>query len=187
MTYLWLFLEFFKTGLFAIGGGMATLPFLYEIAAKYPWFDTNTLADMIAVSESTPGPIGINMSTYAGFMAAGVPGAIVGTLSLVLPSLVIIIIVAKVLDKFNNSQIVKSSFLGLKPAVTGLIAAASLEIFKISILDLNKYENTKNLVDIFNIKGLILFIAIYLAIVKWKRHPIWYILAGAAVGLILQM
>ena len=86
MVYLQLFVEFFKTGLLAVGGGLATLPFLKEIAQTYSWFSVSQLTDMIAISESTPGPIGINMSTYAGFHAAGIPGAIVSTLSLVLPS-----------------------------------------------------------------------------------------------------
>ena len=76
MTYLILFLEFFKIGLFAVGGGLATLPFLSELAGKYPWFDESMLGNMIAVSQSTPGPIGINMATYAGFNAGGVLGGL---------------------------------------------------------------------------------------------------------------
>ena len=99
-----LFIEFFKTGLFAIGGGLATLPFLYDLSDKYDWFDRGMLANMIAISESTPGPIGVNMSTYAGFNAEGVVGGIVATVALVMPSLIIIIIVAKFLGKFNDNK-----------------------------------------------------------------------------------
>ncbi|MEG0806308.1 MAG: chromate transporter [Lachnospiraceae bacterium] len=187
MTYLWLFLEFFKTGLFAIGGGMATLPFLYEIAEKYPWFTTHDLANMIAVSESTPGPIGVNMATYAGYMAEGIFGGIFATLSLVLPSVIIIMIVAKLLNQFNESKFVKGAFMGLKPAVTGLIAAATLEIFKISLLNINKYEISKKLVDMIDLKAVLLFIVVYLGIVKLKKHPILYILLGAVVGIIWKM
>ena len=100
MVFLLLFLEFFKTGLFAIGGGMATLPFLNELANKYPWFTVDDLSDMIAVSESTPGPIGVNMATYAGYttgfnelgVLGGILGAFVATLGLVTPSVIIILI-----------------------------------------------------------------------------------------------
>ena len=115
--YILLFLEFFKTGLFSIGGGLATLPFLYDIADKYPWFDRAVLADMIAVSESTPGPIGINMATYVGYETGGILGGILATVALVLPSVIIIIIIAKFLNKFNENKIVKSAFYGLRPAV----------------------------------------------------------------------
>ena len=95
MTYLILFLEFFKIGLFAVGGGLATLPFLSELAGKYPWFDESMLGNMIAVSQSTPGPIGINMATYAGFNAGGVLGGLVATIGIVTPSVIIILIVKK--------------------------------------------------------------------------------------------
>ena len=92
MIFLQLFWEFLKTGLFAVGGGLATLPFLKAITHKYPWFTANDLMDMIAVSESTPGPMGVNSATYAGFHAAGLPGALTATFSLVLPSVIIIIL-----------------------------------------------------------------------------------------------
>ena len=98
MIYLILFLEFFKIGLFSVGGGLATLPFLYELANKYPWLTTNNIADMIAVSESTPGPIGVNMATYAGFHASGLLGGIISTLGLVTPSIIVIIIIAGILN-----------------------------------------------------------------------------------------
>ena len=100
MIYLRLFFEFFKTGLFAVGGGMATLPFLYDMADKTHWFTSAQLADMIAVSESTPGPLGVNMATYVGFSVSGIPGGIIATLGLVCPAVVIIIIISKFLNKF---------------------------------------------------------------------------------------
>ena len=105
MLYLRLMIEFFKTGLFAIGGGLATLPFLYELSEKTGWFTTTDISNMIAISESTPGPIGINMSTYVGFHTAGLLGGIVTTLSLVLPSIIIIEIISKVLTKFKESKV----------------------------------------------------------------------------------
>ena len=138
MTYLILFLEFFKIGLFAVGGGLATLPFLSELAGKYPWFDESMLGNMIAVSQSTPGPIGINMATYAGFNAGGVLGGLVATIGIVTPSVIIILIVAHVLNKFKESKSVQSVFYALRPAVTGLIAVAGFGVFKISVLTLDQ-------------------------------------------------
>ena len=132
MTFLLLFLEFFKTGLFAIGGGLATLPFLKQIALRYPWFTPSDLMDMIAVSESTPGPLGVNSATYAGFHAAGIPGAITATCSLILPSVIIIILVSRALDKFRDSPLVQNGFYGLRPASAGLIFGAMLEVFAAS-------------------------------------------------------
>ena len=134
MIFLQLFYEFFKTGLFAVGGGLATLPFLNEICQKYDWFTEQMLADMIAISESTPGPIGINMATYAGYQAAGVLGSVVATCSLVAPSIIIIVLIARFLSKFNEHPLVKSAFSGLRPAVTGLIAAAAVSVMKMGVL-----------------------------------------------------
>lgn len=180
--------EFFKTGLFAVGGGLATLPFLYNMADKYPWFDRTQLADMIAVSESTPGPIGVNMSTYAGFNAGGILGGIISTCSLVIPSIIIIIIVAKFLNKFSENFYVKSAFYGLRPAVTALIAAASVEIIKISILSLDAFSAAGyNLLYLFNLKSLIIFVPLVFVVFKWKPHPIFCILGAAVLGIILKL
>ena len=128
MIYLILFLEFFKVGLFTIGGGLASLPFLYELAEKYTWITKPMIADMIAISQSTPGPIGINMATYVGFKSGGILGGIIATFATVLPSFITIIIIANFLNKFKNSKLVDSAFKGLRPTVTGLIAVAWFEI-----------------------------------------------------------
>ncbi|MBP1578317.1 MAG: chromate transporter, partial [Oscillospiraceae bacterium] len=128
MTYILLFVEFFKTGLFAIGGGLATLPFLFDIADRYPWFTREMLLNMIAVGESTPGPIGVNVATYAGFSAAGILGGIVATFGLILPSYIIIVIVAQFLAKFSKSERVKAIFYGIRPAATAMIAAAGFSV-----------------------------------------------------------
>lgn len=117
MILLHLFLEFFKTGLFAIGGGMATVPFLYSMSDKTGWFTHAQLADMIAVGESTPGPIGVNMATYVGYTTAGVPGAIIATVGLVVPSVIIILLIAKVLQQFRQNKYVDAAFYGLRPAL----------------------------------------------------------------------
>ncbi len=184
MEYLYLFIEFFKTGLFAVGGGLATLPFLSKMSEKYPWFTSAELADMIAVSESTPGPIGVNMATYAGINAGGVLGALCSTTGLVMPSVIVVLIVAKMLDKFNSSKTVKSAFEGLRPAVVGLIAAAGCELARISLLNMDATA----IVGMLNIKAIILFAALSVAVLKLKKlHPIVFIVTGAVAGIIINM
>ena len=187
MIYIQLFYEFFKIGLFALGGGLATLPFLYNLTARYTWFDASLLPNMIAVSESTPGPIGVNMATYAGFSAGGILGGIIATLGLVTPSVIIIIIIAGFLNKFKENVYVKSAFYGLRPAVTALIAIAGFEVLKVTIFTFNNFLLSKNFLDLFNIKALILFILFYLATLKFKLHPIIFIILGALVGVVLGL
>lgn len=186
MNLLFLFMEFFKTGLFAIGGGMATIPFLYEIASKYDWFTTKDLVDMIAISESTPGPIGVNMSTFAGFQANGILGALVATLSLVLPSYIIICFIATILERFQKSRFVKGAFLGLRPAVVGLLLMASIQIFKVSLF---KEAPVSLLTIIPNIDyvAVILFALLLFGIIKFKKHPVVYIGIGALLGILIGL
>lgn len=186
MIYLTLFLEFFKVGLFSVGGGLATIPFLSELATKYNWFDQKTLMDMIAVSQSTPGAIGVNMATFAGFKASGILGGIIATLGLVTPSVIVIIIVAHFLNKFKESRTVESIFYGLRPAVAALIAASGYEVFKVSILAFDKFNITHKIIDIINIKSTILLIILLFAITKFKKHPIVYIASAAVIGIIFK-
>ena len=168
MTFLLLFFEFFKTGLFAIGGGLATLPFLYDIAEKYPWFRAEIIPDMIAISESTPGPIGVNMSTYAGYNAgfeiAGIPGGILGaataTIGLITPSIIVILIVAQFLKRFKDSKIVKDVFYTLRPAVTGLIACACFTTMNGSLFFTDAFASfagAADLLKVFNLPAIVLF------------------------------
>lgn len=182
---LTLCLEFFKTGLFAVGGGLATLPFLTQMQARYGWFTAAELANMIAVSESTPGPIGVNMATYVGFAHGGVVSALVATLSLVFPSLVIICLIAGVLEKFQRNKPVQDAFAVIRPAVTGLIAAAGLSVAKIALLR----EGQTGLAQIDWI-AVALFAVIFAA-TQWKPlrklHPVVFIAVGAAVGVLLGM
>ena len=188
MIYLILFLEFFKVGLFTIGGGLAALPFLYELADKYTWLTKSMVADMIAISQSTPGPIGINMATYTGYKAGGMLGGIIATFGTVLPSFIIIIIVANFLNKFKSSKLVEGGFKGLRPAVTGLIAVAWFEVIKISIINVNKFLQTNNLLDIvINFKALILFIIIFILTKKFDKHPIVFIGLGALAGIVFKL
>ncbi|MEA4822953.1 MAG: chromate transporter [Clostridiaceae bacterium] len=190
MIYLQLFLEFFKIGLFAVGGGLATVPFLQSLAVKYPWFDTAMLSNMIAVGESTPGPIGVNMATYAGITAAGIPGGLVATFALVLPSYCIILIVARVLRKFRENRWVNGAFDGLRPAVTGLIAAAGLSVMQVALLTENVAltMNLTTLVSFIRWRECLLYAVLLFVSQKWKKlHPIYLVVAGAAVGIALQL
>lgn len=191
MIYLLLFWEFFKTGLFAVGGGLATLPFLTQMSVSHPdWFTTQMLADMIAVSESTPGPIGVNMATYVGYTVAGIPGAIVATCSLVLPSLIIITIIAGMLEKYMNNKYVQWVFSGLRPAVTGLIAAAGYSVIKLSIMVPDAVFSIKAPWAVFDWKCVLIFaIFIVLTQLKWtkKLHPIIYIAVAAVLGIVLGL
>lgn len=185
--YLLLFIEFFKTGLFAVGGGLATLPFLINLTFEYNWFDQSMLADMVAVSQSTPGPMGINVATYAGFHSGGILGGLVATLGIILPSLIIIILIAKFLEKFKNNHYVESIFQGLRPASIGLIAVAAFEVIKISLLNLELFEATYKFLDLINIKSLIFFVIIFYGVTKYKKHPIVYIAISAVVGILLKL
>jgi chromate transporter len=187
MIYLQLIYEFFKTGLFAIGGGLATIPFLSSMADRYPWFDQAMLSDIIAVSESTPGPIGINAATYAGYQAAGIPGAITATLSLTAPSFIIIGLIAKALNRFNENAYVRFAFHGLRPAVVGLIGMAWFSVFKIALLTGGRFAESRLWADLFNWKALLLFLVMLLAIQRFNRHPLLYITASAIVGIVLKL
>lgn len=188
---LTLFFEFFKTGLFAVGGGMATLPFLYDMSARHPdWFTTAQLADMIAVSESTPGPIGMNMATYVGFRTAGVLGGLVATLGLAAPSVIVILIVARVLKQFRENRYVDAAFYGLRPCSVGLIAAAGLLVVKIALFDFDAYAASGSFLNLINLKAWILA-AVLLVLTRAvkatkKLHPIFFILGSALVGVVFS-
>ena len=190
MIYLRLFFEFFKTGLFAVGGGLATLPFLNEMSDTTGWFTRADLADMIAVSESTPGPIGVNMATYAGFTTAGIPGALVATLGLILPSLIIILIIAGFLKKFSENKVVKAVFSGLRPASVALIAAVLLSLLQMNFL-LAAPEGEgffRTIAASVSWKALALGLASFAAIKFFKKlHPAVFLLAGAVAGILLEL
>ena len=176
MIYLQLFWEFFKTGLFAIGGGMATVPFLFDISAKTGWFTASELANMIAISESTPGPIGLNMATYVGFETAGILGGIIATIGLATPSVIIIMLVAKILTRFRDNPLVDTVFRYLRPAVIGLILFALWQLVPLTFLGAEK-----NIL----ILPVIAFAVLLFCLLKFKKvHPIVWIGVGAVFGLI---
>ena len=177
MILLELFFEFFKVGLFAVGGGLATLPFLYELAEK-GWYSTEFVSTMLAISESTPGPIGINMSTYVGYLQSGVLGSIIAPLGEVTPSIIIIMIIAKFLQKFKENRAFQDAFYGLRSASTAMIVAAGLGIFKIAFFG-ESYTH-------FFWQGGILAVILFIAMRKFKFHPVVYIAFSAIVGIIFK-
>ncbi len=186
LTLLRLMLEFAKTGLFSVGGGLATLPFLYEMSDSTGWFSHADIADMIAVSESTPGAIGINMSTYAGFKTAGVPGGILATLGLALPSLIVILIIARFLKKFRENRLVEGAFYGLRPASIAMITAAGLNVAKVALVNLEAFGITGQVGDLFIWKAIALAVVIFFAQRKLKWHPVVFIALSAVVGVLLK-
>ncbi len=185
-----LFFEFFKAGLFAVGGGLATVPFIREMGAAYGWITEAEIANIIAIAESTPGPIGVNAATYVGFLVCGIPGAILATIGLVTPSVIIIILVAKAIKKYSDSHLVQSLFKSLRPAAIGLITAAGFSLLLTSLgvkANFLRFSFTANWYSLLKlgIYGVFTFFAF------WKKtakiHPLFYILAGGALGAILSL
>lgn len=179
MTCIRLLWEFFKTGLFAFGGGMATIPFLQDISVRTGWFTQEQLSDMIAVSESTPGPIGINMATYAGYSAAGAVGAACATVGIVLPCCICIVLVSRILDRFRTNKFVDYAFYGLRAASAGLIAAALFALAKVTFVSsVFRWEYV----------ALAALIFVFTNFVKKteKWHPLVFILFSAITGIVFK-
>ena len=168
MIYVKLFLEFFHIGLFSFGGGYATLPFLYHIADVQKWYTTQQLSDMIALSSITPGPVGVNVATFAGFMTSGVLGALIATTSVILPSFFIVIAISKLMEQFKHNKYVQSVIYTLKPAGCGLLAAVGVDMF----------------VNNINLFGMFLLAGLFFASLTEKRDPLFYLAVSAVVGLI---
>ncbi len=172
MIYLLLFYEFFKIGLFAIGGGLVTVPFLFDLSASYGWFSAKELADMIAIAESTPGPLGVNMATYAGYNSAGLLGAVIATLGLVTPSVIVIILVAKLMNKYQCNSRVQTVLSGIRPAVLALILFAGLQIAKLSLADL---------------LSRMVFAMVLVSFLFCNKSHIFYLCISAVLGIVLQL
>lgn len=185
MELIEIYFMFFKIGLFTIGGGLAALPLLQNEVLTRAWVSEAQFADMIAVSQSTPGSIGINMATYVGFNQIGVLGSIVATLGMVTPSIIIICLISKFLKHFNKHKIVEGIFVGLRPAVTGIILAAAFSISLFSMFDVASFKVSKKLLDLFNLKAIIIFFVFTFVTNKWKQHPIFFIVIAGLVGMIV--
>lgn len=187
IIWLRLFFEFCKVGLFSVGGGLATIPFLTDLGMRTGWFTQGDLANMIAISESTPGPMGVNMATYVGFTSGGIPGAVAAVLGLVFPSVIIVLVVAQFLQKFRQSKVVDGVFYGLRAASVALITSAMLQVANTALLhrDMGGGETA-----LFHWPAIILAVVIFM-LVKYtplkKLHPICFIAFAAAAGIVFQM
>jgi chromate transporter len=178
-----IFAEFCKIGLFSVGGGLATLPFLFELAKKYEWLSPEKIGDFLAIAQSSPGGIGINMVAQAGFHWAGISGACIVALALAAPSIVIIIIIARMLKEFKENRIVTAVFSGLRPASAGLLAAAGFNVWKLSLYNASAgiwYESLR-------LRETVLFAAFFLGVYKLKGHPIIYVAIAAVLGVVLKL
>ena len=185
-----LFFEYFKTGLFAVGGGLATVPFIRDMGAAYGWITEAELANIIAIAESTPGPIGVNAATYVGYLVAGIPGAISATIGLVTPSVIIIILVAKAIRKYYDSHHVQSLFKALRPAAIGLITAAGFSLLLTSLGVKANFMRFAFSADWYSLLKLGIY-GVFTFFAFWKKtakiHPLFYVLAGGALGAVLSL
>ena len=168
--FIQLFLQFFHVGVFSFGGGYATLPFLYDIAEKYHWYSAKQLTDMLAISSITPGPVGVNVATFAGFATSGILGSLIATTAIILPSYIIVTIVYKVLDKFRTNRNVKGAIRGLKPAGCALLSAVGIKLLFTSNLHL---------------LGTLILVAFVVASLKQKHDPLFYLGNSAVLGLVI--
>lgn len=190
-----MFVRFFFVGLFSVGGGLATLPFLTDMGEATGWFTSMDISNMVAISESTPGPLGINMATYIGYqvvsdygMGFGILGSITATVALVLPSVIVIMIISKVLMKFRNSKIVEYVFYGLRAASVGLITAACLGVAKIAYYNSELMAETGNFFMAVDYKSIVLSVLVFIGVTKFKKvHPIVFIVLAAIAGILFKM
>lgn len=187
MILLGLFLSFLQIGFFAFGGGLATIPFIRDLALTTGWFNIENIMNMIAVSEATPGPLGINMATYVGFLTASVPGSIIAVLGVVLPSILVIIFVSRILEIYRENKKVKRIFYGLRASSVALIFLAFFETVKITILDLDAFDGLLSIGKVIRIGPLCIATLIFYLIQKWKLHPVCYLLFAAVIGIIFQL
>lgn len=179
--YFLLFYEFTKIGVFAIGGGYATIPFLFYLQEKYNWYSVHELTNMIAISNITPGPVGINMATYTGFKIAGLFGSVISTFSIVLIPFIITILITKLFTKFQDNETVNNIFLGLRPAACALLSSIGITLLYTALFD----EKTINLSNI-DFNQLILFLLLISIMSFFKKNPLITIILGAFGGVILN-
>jgi chromate transporter len=183
MKLLFMFVTFCRIGLFAVGGGLATLPFLFEIADRSDWLSREAVGNMLAVAQSLPGAIGVNLAAYTGFRYASIPGGYLAALGLVFPSIVVITIVARMLQSFKESAIVKRLFSGFRPAAAGLLSAAGFSAIALSLY------NPQAAVwhELIRLRETVLFLVLFILVFKFKKHPVIYIIAAGAAGVALGL
>lgn len=186
--YLLLYFEFFKIGLFSLGGGYATLPFLYHMSEQYHWFSPSELTQMLAISSITPGPVGLNVATYAGFKTSGILGSLIATSAIMMPSYFLVIIISKMMKKFKDNFYMKSALYALRPASAAMIGAVSVRLFKDSIIrsaSLSSFSFNK-ISSIIDIKAFILLVILFILSIKTKKDPLLFLLIGAIFGILLH-
>ncbi len=184
MIFLLLCFEFAKIGLFSFGGGYATLPFLYHMSEIYNWFSLNELSQMLAISSITPGPVGLNVATFAGFKTAGFLGSLCATMSIMLPSFIFVVIISKMLKKFKDSPILTSVMYALRPATAAMLAAVAFRLFFESVVKFHSLSDFyfKNI----DIKALLLLFVLFIISLKIKKDPLIFLALGAIAGLLLH-
>ncbi len=184
MFYLRLFFEFFKVGLFTFGGGLASIPFLYDISDRLGWFSYEQVANAIAIGGSTPGAVGNNYCTYLGFMSGGPLGAVLGALGFVAPSVIVVLIISRFINKFRDNKLVNAAFYGLRAASVALIAAALLSVIKLALLNTGAFQASGSVLDLIRIPNLILAAVTFFVLKKWNPHPVFALGACAVVGIV---
>ena len=168
MIYLLLIYEFIKIGLFSFGGGYATIPFLYHIAENYGWYSIKELTQMIAIASVTPGPVGINVATFAGLKTSGLMGSVLATTSEIIPSFILVIIVSKILNKFRENFYIKALLESLKPICCALLVSVSVGLLKPQLFDIN---------------AIVLLLLLLLMSWKTKKSPLFYMVIAGIIGI----
>jgi chromate transporter len=183
VNVFFLYALFFRMGLFAVGGGLATLPFLFQMAGAYDWLSPEMVGNYLAIAQSAPGPVGVNMAALTGFQYSGVSGSVLAVSGLISPAIVVILIVARMLQSFKENKIVVSVFTGLRPAAAGLLAAAGFGVWKLTLWNTDAVRWR----ELFRWKESLLFILLFGAIFRFKLHPLWYVLIAGAAGLVFKL
>lgn len=189
MILFFLCMEFAKIGFFSLGGGYATLPFLYHMSEVYGWFSPLELSRMLAISSITPGPVGLNVATFAGFKTAGILGSIVATMSIMLPSFFMIIIISKMLKKFKDSPCMCSVMYALRPATAAMLAAVALRLFRDAIIRNPDFSgfNFLQMQNFIDIKGFLLLVILFILSLRLKKDPLVFLAFGAIAGILLHI
>ncbi len=184
MSLFQLFLVFLYVGMFTIGGGLVAITLMQQELVGRGLITAERFYNMVAISESTPGPIGINMATYIGYEMYGIPGGIIATIGTVLPSLVVIIVIARYFGKFQEKPLVKAAFFGLRAGTTGMIAVAAFQVILVAVLSLDSFSRTGRWQDIADWRAFAFLCIIFVLQVKIDWHPVFFIILGAVFGII---
>lgn len=185
MSLLEIFLRFLYVGLFTVGGGLASIPLMIQMIVEPGLVSHDMFYNMLGISESTPGPIGVNIATYIGYTQYGVIGGIVTTMGIIIPCFIISFLVSKAFQRFSETKAVKAAFYGIRAAVAGMIATAAYGVIRITIINWDGYVETGRLPALLNWKAGLIFAALLFLLFKFKKHPVVYIALGALAGFFL--